>query len=83
MQKTSANSNFSHFNAATTPPEGARLVQAIQAHATKWGLQPRKAKRPGEQSDSEEKLAQDSGAGQVSAEELDAAAEATSPAAGA
>jgi len=75
MSKTSADTRSSLLNAATTPPEGARLMQAIQAHATKWGLQPRKAKRPGEQSDSEEKWAQDSDAGQVGAEELDAAAD--------
>jgi 2',3'-cyclic-nucleotide 2'-phosphodiesterase (5'-nucleotidase family)/uncharacterized protein YjiK len=47
-------------------------MKAIQAHAAKWGLQPHKAKRPGEQSDQEEKLAQDSNAAQVGAEVLDA-----------
>jgi 2',3'-cyclic-nucleotide 2'-phosphodiesterase (5'-nucleotidase family) len=48
-------------------------MQAIQAQAAQWGLLARKLKRPGEPSDAEEKLAQDSAAGPVDGEALAAA----------
>ncbi len=47
MSKTSADARPSLINAAATAPEGARLMQAIQAHAARWDLNARKAKRPG------------------------------------
>jgi len=47
MSKTSADARHSLINAASTAPEGARLMQAIQVLAARWDLNARKAKRPG------------------------------------
>jgi hypothetical protein len=73
MSKTSADERPSLISTASNTPEGARLMQAIQAQAAQWGLLARKVKRPSEPSDAEEKRVQDCPAGQVGGEALAAA----------